>query len=171
MPLRSCRHCNKFFRVKPSSKIRFCSIGCFNRSPYRGVQGNRDMERICAHCGKTFRRHAGHTKQRFCSKKCSNVGREWRPTEIGKQFELRLGLRINKRAKGKSARSVRHAYKTAFPFCQRCGWHEEPAILHIHHRDGNRRNNTMDNFESLCPNCHVLHHYRCGDSIWGKIKP
>lgn len=41
--------------------------------------------------------------------------------------------------------------------CNRCGisdWLGSEIILELEHRDGNRDNNTRDNLELLCPNCH-----------------
>ena len=41
--------------------------------------------------------------------------------------------------------------------CERCGlstWLGEPIPLEVHHKDGNRNNNIIENYELLCPNCH-----------------
>ena len=43
--------------------------------------------------------------------------------------------------------------------CEKCGatqWLGNPIPLELHHKDGNRYNNTLENFELLCPNCHAL---------------
>ena len=45
------------------------------------------------------------------------------------------------------------------PQCERCGktrWLGEPIPLELHHKDGDRTNNTLPNIELLCPNCHAL---------------
>ena len=42
--------------------------------------------------------------------------------------------------------------------CERCGFDKEPAII-VHHRDRNRENNSNDNLEVLCANCHLIEHY------------
>lgn len=42
--------------------------------------------------------------------------------------------------------------------CCKCGiteWNGLPAPLELHHKDGNRNNNVVANFEILCPNCHA----------------
>lgn len=31
---------------------------------------------------------------------------------------------------------------------------DKPITLEIHHIDGNRKNNSLDNLQILCPNCH-----------------
>ena len=43
--------------------------------------------------------------------------------------------------------------------CECCGnttWFDKPIPLELHHKDGNRHNNTLDNYELLCPNCHAF---------------
>ncbi len=41
--------------------------------------------------------------------------------------------------------------------CECCGlteWLNQPITLEIHHVDGDRTNNTLENLQLLCPNCH-----------------
>ena len=41
--------------------------------------------------------------------------------------------------------------------CERCGlteWLGKPINLEVHHEDGDRLNNSLDNLRLLCPNCH-----------------
>ncbi len=43
--------------------------------------------------------------------------------------------------------------------CESCGlttWLDKPIPLELHHIDGNRNNNTLENFQLLCPNCHAF---------------
>lgn len=43
--------------------------------------------------------------------------------------------------------------------CEYCGletWLGRPIPLELHHKDGNRHNNTIENFALLCPNCHAF---------------
>lgn len=43
--------------------------------------------------------------------------------------------------------------------CECCGlstWLGKPIPLELHHKDGDRHNNTLNNFELLCPNCHAF---------------
>jgi len=43
--------------------------------------------------------------------------------------------------------------------CECCGlttWLDKPIPLELHHIDGNRHNNTIENFMLLCPNCHAF---------------
>jgi hypothetical protein len=46
--------------------------------------------------------------------------------------------------------------------CQCCGlshWMGNLILLHIHHKDEDPTNNTIDNLEYLCPNCHGTFHH------------
>lgn len=43
--------------------------------------------------------------------------------------------------------------------CEQCGlseWRGNKIPLELHHKDGNRFNNNLDNLEIVCPNCHSL---------------
>lgn len=43
--------------------------------------------------------------------------------------------------------------------CERCNlmkWLDADIPLELHHKDGNHYNNTLNNLEILCPNCHAL---------------
>ena len=42
--------------------------------------------------------------------------------------------------------------------CEKCGlseWLGQPIALEVHHRDGDRTNNAIENYQLLCPNCHA----------------
>ena len=47
-------------------------------------------------------------------------------------------------------------FKRVCMACNRSRWEEAPIPLELHHRDGDRHNNELDNLEILCPNCHAL---------------
>jgi len=43
--------------------------------------------------------------------------------------------------------------------CEVCGlseWRGQKITLELHHIDGDRTNNTLENFQILCPNCHSI---------------
>lgn len=43
--------------------------------------------------------------------------------------------------------------------CECCGlseWMGQPIPLELHHKDGNKNHNELDNYELLCPNCHAF---------------
>lgn len=43
--------------------------------------------------------------------------------------------------------------------CEQCGfsmWNNQLIPLEIHHKDRNSLNNTLENIQLLCPNCHSI---------------
>jgi len=52
--------------------------------------------------------------------------------------------------------------------CEECGvdeWQGVKLVMHLHHKNGNRYDNRLDNLQTLCPNCHSQ-----TDSYTGKNK-
>lgn len=46
--------------------------------------------------------------------------------------------------------------------CHNTEWNNKPIPLQLHHIDGNRANNNLDNLQLLCPNCHAQTETYCG---------
>lgn len=67
-------------------------------------------------------------------------------------------------------RLIREGHKTKI--CEVCGitiWCNKPTPLELHHADGDRLNNTLDNLQILCPNCHAQTETYCGRNIKKKV--
>ena len=59
----------------------------------------------------------------------------------------------------KSAEAVPALVELRGHKCENCGtetWLNQPIPLEVHHIDGDRLNNTLENLQLLCPNCHAL---------------
>lgn len=57
--------------------------------------------------------------------------------------------------------------------CEKCDlkeWNNKPIPLELHHIDGNRFNNNLENLQILCPNCHAQEDNNSGKAI-GSYKP
>ena len=57
--------------------------------------------------------------------------------------------------------------------CEKCNqelWLNEPIPLEVHHLDGDKLNNTLDNLQLLCPNCHALTDNYRGKNINRNVK-
>ena len=57
--------------------------------------------------------------------------------------------------------------------CDICGltnWLDKPIVLQLHHIDGNPNNNSLENLQLLCPNCHSQTDNYCGSANIDKIK-
>ena len=51
--------------------------------------------------------------------------------------------------------------------CECCGiteWNGKSLIMQLHHIDGNNRNNSLENLQMLCPNCHSQTENYCGSA-------
>ena len=46
--------------------------------------------------------------------------------------------------------------------CKLIEWNGQKIPLELHHIDGNRHNNKLNNLKFLCPNCHSQTHTFCG---------
>lgn len=52
--------------------------------------------------------------------------------------------------------------------CEICGisdWMNQKIVLQLHHKDGNRWNNLLENVQILCPNCHSMTDNYSGKNI------
>ena len=120
----------------------------------------------------------------FCSRKCANsrVWTEEQKDERSKQLtktfstfsKADLKARSQKGAEGRSKTAKENLLAADITTlshgarrrrvlieqdnkCIRCGldsWLGDPISLELDHIDGNNKNNSRDNLECLCPNCH-----------------
>jgi hypothetical protein len=145
-PNTKCAICCKGIYRRPiefqkSGGIFYCSQSCY------GVSCRR--EKPCVVCKKLI---LSSLHRITCSRKCSNVYREGIKYKLGRPKDKGRGIRALK-AKIISVRGAK---------CERCGYRKE-EILQVHHKDRNNKNNSLDNLEIVCPNCHFEDHYLKGD--------
>lgn len=136
--MRNCKGCGKEL-TKRSQKI-FCSQSCSART--NNLQ--RGLKTInCLQCDKQAIPKS--PQQRFCSNRCQHLYR---------MFEA---VKNNTASHKTMRRYLVHLYGE---ICldPECVWDfsKRPIHVELEHRDGNYRNNTIDNCTLLCPNCHSL---------------
>ena len=131
---------------------------------------------ICENCGAE---KVDEKKRKYCSNKCyaessigkvgPNAGRTWKvplyqrlkkcgknnPAWKGGISKLPYGVGWTKVLKEKV--KIRDKYT-----CQECKLKQEDSnwSFHVHHKDGDKFNNSMKNLTTLCPSCH-------GKEQWG----
>lgn len=146
-----CRICNKAvyrrpIQIKRSGGRAFCGQICY------GISCRK--EKPCIICGKLIL--AGLHKK-TCSRSCSNIYRMGIRYKIGRPHDKSEYYRKQKL----------RLFEERGRRCGRCG-HERFEILEVHHRDRNRENNSLENLELVCPNCHAEEHYLKNSWLKGK---
>jgi hypothetical protein len=135
----NCAECGEIFSFISSraNKAKYCTPKCYHKAMAK--KGTIEYE--CQHCLKKFL-GAPSQKRKFCSKACINKASH-------KTFKPNFT-------------TVRKAMLTRglLSSCVRCGFNTYPKILGVHHKDRNRTNNSLDNLEVLCPNCHSIEHMK-----------
>lgn len=116
---------------------KFCNHTCSARHNNRGVQRNFKGHTYCE-CGKLKKR-----ANRYCDE-CIEA-RVYNPQlaleDMKSDKSRRLWLLRNRGARCEG--------------CELTEWRGKPIPLEVHHQDGDADNNTQDNLQLLCPNCHA----------------
>lgn len=111
---------------------------------------------ICLNCGKEFE-HTRSSRNKFCSHSCQQ---EYQHTKYIERWKN--GEEDGMSGKyGISSHIRRYIFEKYNGKCQLCGWNKENPYSHnvplqIHHIDGDYKNNSENNLQLLCPNCHSL---------------
>lgn len=137
-----CFICNKLIYRRPSQiKANHGRVYCSNAC--HGISCRK--EKPCIVCNNPIL--AGLHKK-TCSRKCSNINR------IGIQYKINRPKDKVKWQRGLKIRLL----NTRGNKCERCGY-DKYEILQVHHKNRDRDNNTLNNLELICPNCHFEEHY------------
>lgn len=133
------------------NRTSYCSKECSkqrNNIYYRTV----GIVKKCNYCGKEF---IGRYDRKYCSNKCANNFKK------EKNIKLFLEGKYFNNGNIKIPDVIREfLYKKNNYKCEVCGYEgynlkTGKTILQIHHIDGNSKNNSPDNLQVICPNCHA----------------
>jgi hypothetical protein len=105
---------------------------------------------------------AGHSK-RECEKRFGFSAWAWsyavkRGAITPRPQAMPIEALLTKRRRGREnirRRLIAEGIKA--PQCEECGiseWRERPLSLELHHRNGEKHDNRLENLALLCPNCH-----------------
>ena len=146
---RNCQFCQKSFDA-PVKELnrgngRFCSRTC-GRHAKRPKPNNS----ICAYCNLPFYRSPSHklvskSGLLFCCRAHKDVSQRIGGIEAIQPGHYGSGEYADYRKLALESSKV----------CVRCGYDK---YVVVHHKDRNRSNNSIENLEVLCPNCHALEH-------------
>ena len=84
----------------------------------------------------------GHTK---------NIGKKRTPTEKYLNNEVKITSH-----KLRERLLEEHYFEHICSCCGLTEWLGQPIPLELHHKDGNKNNNSLKNLELRCPNCHYF---------------
>ena len=139
-PNTNCGVCNKPIYRRPveikNGQV-FCSLNCYGIS--------QRIETPCIVCGKPI---LSGLNKKTCSRNCANINRAGIKYKIGSPKD---------KVKSQQALKLR-LLKDRGMICERCSYNKH-EILQVHHKDRNRDNNSIDNLELICPNCHYEEHF------------
>ena len=175
-----CINCGSKF-IANSYRARYCPA-CNPHLKENRFKTHRDKPlqrkpKICEWCNKSFIPRSPNV--RFCDDckkelrrlhflrkpilKCKCCGGYYIPTGNNQKRCEFCGF------KQMSAGNHRTIAFENFPhICNRCGKSVTLTTSHVHHKDRNPKNNTLDNLEILCTSCH-RHEHMVRDPQTGKI--
>lgn len=136
-----CLDCGHEWTALPTSTI----YGDYqHKCPNCGTKKGKIVK--CAYCGKEIYRSPAQLEKSisgyyYCSHTCGNLHKNILREKQGEWDNSLAGYR--------SRALKRYPHK-----CAVCGWDEDDRVLQVHHKDENRKNNSIDNLVILCPNCH-----------------
>ena len=147
---RNCEFCQKEFhadvRELNRGNARFCSHKCSSSRKHP-----KPNNTTCSWCHKPFYRSLSHialskTGLQFCCREHK---------DLAQRMDGLKELHLPHYGKGDRTEYRNFALRHLPNACNRCGYDK---ITVVHHKDRNRSNNSLENLEILCPNCHALEH-------------
>lgn len=103
--------------------------------------------------------------QRRSEKTRAKMRAFWTAEQREKKRQQELARNPNSRYHGLSARAAKRI-RDAAGQCERCGHDGSESRLDVHHRDGNKKNQSLANLAVLCHLCHMQEHAARGETGW-----
>jgi len=152
-----CLNCNKTFYPRKEDVKRgrgkYCCIPCCAEFRAKN-RPEKSPNTECFLCKKPiWRKNLSKSKsgKHFCCNQHKNIA-----TELDRNNK---DLWSYKDANGRGSYRKKVLRNKPIKSCEMCGYSEHPGVLQVHHKDCDRGNNSLDNLQILCPNCHDEFHY------------
>ena len=143
----NCTLCDSDIWV-PNYAVRsrkYCSTKCARLSSRNKVSVT------CGNCSVTFLRQPSSLKSKtgynFCTKSCK---------DDAQRLDSGVGYTLSHYKDGSGGSYRRRALQEYGNQCTTCGYAVSSKMLDVHHKDGDRANNLLENLEVLCVWCHAL---------------
>lgn len=146
--MKKCKKCGSDFEPK-KGLINYCSLNCRNSRTWsdedklkksESAKKSEKLKNVLIQL-KTYNKQTENYK-----KNIEKIKKTWADKLMKEDFELLTYERLKKRV------LLEQNHK-----CNHCGidnWNNKPITLELEHKDGNNKNNSRDNLEAICPNCH-----------------
>lgn len=89
----------------------------------------------------------------------------WTPERRAEMSQRQLALNPLARYHGLSARGARRL-REALRHCENCNHDGSTSRLDVHHRNGNKHDQSLENLTVLCHRCHMQEHSKRGETGW-----
>lgn len=151
---KTCLWCGAPFEVDAYTDKRgngkFCSLKCVGL--HTANKNKPQPNTQCDYCDKPIYRNKSVWEQSkskvfFCCIEHKSLAQQWGGVSYNRSVEKDYRLLVFRGNEN--------------PSCAKCGYNLKDA-LEVHHKDTNHDNNSLDNLEILCANCHRLEHKKLG---------
>jgi len=140
---KSCLECSSTFDSLEYENRKFCSKSCSIKHNNR----LRKKSKFCYNCKNIL----SIRQKKFCCRECNNSYNKNKIFERISNGDTSIYFQQYKK----------YLIEKYGEKCMKCGWSERNPItkkvpIQMEHIDGNSENNSIENLELLCPNCHSL---------------
>ena len=164
----SKRYCSKKcqkedYRIKNVEKLAIYSHNRWIKQKEKNALLRKRFNKQCKVCGTEIIVGLHNTHQLFCSKKCCRIFHRATILEGKKNYRKKYPERVKEQIqkahdKARFGGLRRQVMERDGFACVNCGKQYPIYRIAVHHRDGNKQNNTMKNLITLCCSCHAKKH-------------